>query len=108
MTAPFFPRHLVNLGLALTCLSGEAAWLHMRTLGGKFGTICGAAAASHCALCPLSPGLLAVGLASLAAAARGYAAATRNPTTKVGRPAAEIRETPDPLFGKRAGPVSAG
>jgi hypothetical protein len=68
MAAPLPSRHLLSLGLALTGLSGltgEAAWLHMRTLG----TICGAAAAPHCAICPLSVALLAAGLASLAAAA---------------------------------------
>ena len=68
MTAPVPSRHLLSLGLALTGLSGltgEAAWLHMRTLG----TICGAAAAPDCAFCPLGLALLAAGLASLAAAA---------------------------------------
>ena len=72
MTARVSPRHLLNLGLALTGLSGltgEAGWLHMRTLVEQFGTICGAATAAHCALCPLSLALLAAGLASLAAAA---------------------------------------
>lgn len=75
MTAPVPSRHLLSLGLALTGLSGlsgEAAWLHMRTLG----TICGAAVAPHCALCPLSLALLAAGLACLAAAAPPRHAAT--------------------------------
>jgi len=71
MTVTVHPRHLLNLGVVLTGLAGlagEAAWLHMRALGGPWGAICGAVTPTHCALCPLSLVLLLAGLASLAGA----------------------------------------
>ena len=70
-TMPAQNHHLRATGSALMGLSvfsAGGAWLHMHALGAAGGPICGAAAAPHCVLCPLSLALLATGLASLAAA----------------------------------------
>lgn len=68
LRAAFVLAGVASLGAA--AVSAEIAWLHMRWVAAAYGMICGAGAVGHCPACPAAVGLLAAGLALLAAAGR--------------------------------------